>query len=250
MADAAVNGVRLHYERHGENGEPLVFVHGITGGTADWRCQTPAFAEDYPVLLADNRGHGQSEAPSDRTAYTVLHMAADLEGLLDHVGFDRCHLVGHSMGGLVAQEIALRRPQRLLSLTLQDTACWGPDEGPPPSLPYTPPALIAEAQVRVAGMSQDALAGSWAGLTTWPGSVERAHGISAPTLVICGDRDMPRIVEGSRNLAELIPDAELVMIAGAGHAPNRERPEQYNDALRRFLERVRKPSGAANADPP
>jgi pimeloyl-ACP methyl ester carboxylesterase len=237
MPLATVNGVRIHYERYGESGEPLVFVHGITGDTTDWRCQAPEFARDNRVLLADNRGHGQSEVVAGRAAYTVLHMADDLEALLDDVGFERCHLVGHSMGGLIAQEIALRSPERLLSLTLHDTACWGPGEGPPASLPYTPPELAAAAQARIAGMSQDTLAGAWAGLTTWAGSTTRAHTITSPTLVICGDRDMPRIIEGSRKLAELIPDAELVIIEGAGHSPQLERPEQFNAALRAFLEK-------------
>ena len=70
----------------------------------------------------DLRGHGRSEAPSDRYSYDVELMSTDVEELIDHAGFERYHLVGHSMGGAIAQEIALRSPQKLLSLTLEDTA--------------------------------------------------------------------------------------------------------------------------------
>ena len=122
MPTTTINGVNLYFERHGEQGEPLVLVHGYTGDTTDWRHQVPEFAREYQLLIFDLRGHGKSEAPQDRTAYTVDQMADDTEALVTEVGFERYHLLGHSMGGAVAQEIALRRPRRLFSLTLEDTS--------------------------------------------------------------------------------------------------------------------------------
>src|SRR4030042_1257660 len=94
MPTSVINGLRLYYECHGDAGEPLVFVHGYTGDLSDWRPPLP----------------------------TVDQMARDGEALVAAVGFQRYHLVGHSMGGAIVQEIALRSPQRLLSLTLEDTS--------------------------------------------------------------------------------------------------------------------------------
>ena len=122
MTFAAINGLKLYYERHGDSGDPLVFVHGYTGDVSDWRLQVEEFAGDFRVLIMDLRGHGRSEAPSDHLAYGVSLMTQDVEALVEAVGFERYHLVGHSMGGAMAQEIALKTPENLLSLTLEDTA--------------------------------------------------------------------------------------------------------------------------------
>ncbi|MGB6896651.1 MAG: alpha/beta hydrolase, partial [Dehalococcoidia bacterium] len=122
MPTATVRGIRLYYELHGGSGEPLVLVHGYTGDITDWRHQIPEFSRTYRVLVMDLRGHGRSEAPSDRSTYTIPQMASDVENLVEQVGFDRYHLLGHSMGGGIVQEIALHSPQKLLSLILHDTS--------------------------------------------------------------------------------------------------------------------------------
>ena len=259
-----INGVRLHYELHGSDGEPLVFVHGYTGDITDWRFQLPEFSRTHRVLVLDHRGHGQSEAPADRSAYTILNMADDVEALVTHVGFDRYHLLGHSMGGGVAQEIALRSPARLLSLTLEDTGhnfhlsrnktvaafiaarhqvaeeqgmaavATAPQIVPPP--PHMPPERRDEEAARLARMSADAFIGAWHGLEAWEGSTERAAGITAPTLIICGDLDQ-MLVEPSKHLASIIPNAGLEFISEAAHSPQYERPDLFNAALSRHLAR-------------
>jgi pimeloyl-ACP methyl ester carboxylesterase len=217
MPFAALSDLGIHYELYGDAGEPLVFVHGYTGDTAD--C-----------------GHGASEACPDRRLYSVEHMVNDTVQLVEKVGFERFHLVGHSIGGAVAQEIALRSPERLLSLTLLDTTHWfGDHEEPGGTPPFTTPEEMRIADQRVARMSEDARAGAWRGVVEWPGSTDRVHEIRARTLIIHGDRDASRIVEGSRRLSELIPHADHVVIKGAGHSPQRQRPEEFNSALERFL---------------
>ncbi len=236
MPFATVNGLKLYYELHGDGGEPLVFVHGFTGDSTDWQHQLDEFSGDYRVLVFDNRGHGQSEAPEDREAYTIDAMMDDALKLIAHVGFQQYHLVGHSMGGAVAQEIALRNQEQLLSLTLHDTShSFGDHDAPGGTMPFVPPEHVKMAMARVARMSKDALAGAWKGLTNWQGSTGRAHEITTPTLIVYGERDASRIIDGSRRLKELIPHADVASIAGVGHSPQRECPDEYNRALREFL---------------
>ena len=112
MPHARLDGFEMYYERHGTQGEPLVLVHGYTGDVSDWQHQIEGFAASHRVLVMDHRGHGRSGAPRDRESYTVERMSDDVEALVAHVGMGRYHLVGHSMGGMVAQEIALRSEGR------------------------------------------------------------------------------------------------------------------------------------------
>jgi pimeloyl-ACP methyl ester carboxylesterase len=264
MATATINGVELYYETHGDGGEPLVLVHGYTGDITDWRHQLPEFSTTHRVLAFDHRGHGQSQAPSDRSAYSMPQLADDVESLVQMAGFERYHLVGHSMGGAIVQEIALRRPGRLMSLTLHDTAhVFGLGRNPmvqqwieqrhriaetqgmaavanmPSPLP-SPPHLSAERQEeskqRLARMSVDSFIGAWQGLHEWEGTAGRAQDISVPTLVIYGELDAG-LIDAARFLATAIPGATLEMIPEAGHSPQFERPELFNAVLRRHLDR-------------
>lgn len=267
MPYATVNGVRLNYELHGESGEPLVLVHGYTGDITDWRLQLPAFSQSFRVLIVDSRGHGQSEAPADRSAYSVGHVADDVEALVDELDIGRYHLLGHSMGGAVVQEIALRSADRLRSLILHDTtddfsaatsnpavAVWrdfrfklAESEGmeavananppfPPP--PHMPAERLEETRIRMSKMSADAFIGAWNGLEQWKGTGDRAAQIKAQTLVIYGDLDTEFLIQGSQRLAAAIPDAELSVIPEAAHQPQWERPQLYNAALGAFLNKV------------
>jgi 3-oxoadipate enol-lactonase len=264
VSTATVNGIRLYHEIHGDSGEPLVLVHGYTGDITDWRYQIPEFSRTQRVLIMDLRGHGRSEVSKDRSSYTVEQMASDVEALIDHVGLERYHLLGHSMGGAIVQEIALRGPQRLLSLTLHDTSFkfglmadpaveewWKtrmalaeagemaklaelPPPAPPP--PHMPAERLEETKVRLSKMSPDAFIGAWQGLMSWQGTKARAGAISTPTLIIYGDLDAPVLIQGSVRLAEMIPNARVEVIPETAHSPQWERPELFNQALRRHLE--------------
>lgn len=267
MPFTTINGVKLNYELHGDSGEPLVLVHGYTGDITDWRHQLPAFADSHRLLIVDLRGHGESEAVTDRSQYAIDHFVSDVEALVDEVGFDRYHLLGHSMGGAVVQEIALRGAGRLLSLTLHDTSdgfdkafmnpavvAWrdyrfktAEEQGmeavakletpfPPP--PHMPKERLEEARVRLSKMAIDAFIGAWHGLTDWQGTHGRAQDITTPTLVIYGDLDAGFLVEASKRLARAIPNAEEAVIPETGHSPQFERPALFNEALAGFLGRV------------
>ena len=267
MPYARINGVKLYYELHGESGEALVLVHGYTGYIKDWRRQLPAFSDSYRVLIVDNRGHGRSEAPDDRSTYTVEQIAADVRALVDEMGFERFHLLGHSMGGAVAQELALESPERLLSLTLHDTSdvfanafanpnvrLWSEyrfrvaqEQGmaalaqltspfPPP--PHMPAERLEETRERLSRMSVDAFIGAWEGLSAWPGTRDRANSIEAPALVVWGDLDSQFIIDGSQRLSRSISRSEVAIVPESGHSPQYERPELFNAALGAFLSRI------------
>jgi 3-oxoadipate enol-lactonase len=264
MPHARINGVDIYFEKHGQAGEPLVFVHGYTGDVTDWRHQVGPFSRDYQVLIFDLRGHGRSEAPTDRSTYTIEQMADDTEALVAEIGFERYHLLGHSMGGAVVQEIALRSPGRLLSLTLQNTAplfdlfanpmirqfmeartsvaetqgmsvlaTW---KSPFPNPPHMTQERQDEVAERLGRMSVDAFVGCQQALNQWAGAVDRLPSISTPTLAIVGDLDAGPLVKAAHTFAETIPNATLAVIPETGHSPQYERPELFNAALKRHLE--------------
>jgi pimeloyl-ACP methyl ester carboxylesterase len=216
------------------------------------------------VLVMDNRGHGRSQAPADRTAYSILHMADDVEAVVAEAGFERYHLLGHSMGGAVVQEIALRSPGRIISLTLHDTsyrfgitrseaakkiheaririaeeqgmAAVAAIKFPVPDPPFMTEERKAETAERLARMSVDGFVGAAHALTEWSGVAERLAEIVIPTMVIYGDLDTT-LIEPSKRLAERIRGAVLEVVPQAGHSPQYERPELFNAALRRHLDR-------------
>ena len=266
MPHATLDGFEMYYELHGASGEPLVLVHGYTGDISDWEHQISAFAASHRVLVMDHRGHGRSGAPRDRASYTIERMAGDVEALAAHAGFERYHLVGHSLGGMVAQEIALRSAQRLLTLTLEDTmhdfaigrsepvrayfaarVRLAEEQGmqaiaalpAPPRPRHHPRERFAHERARLARMPVDGFAGAWEALCRWPGTAQRAHAIRTPTLVIHGELDAV-VAAGSRWLAEAIPGARLEVVPEAGHSPQLERPEVFNAAL---LRHVTEPAG-------
>jgi len=263
MPTTTINGIRMYYERHGEAGEPLVFVHGYTGDVGDWAHQLPEFTRTHRVLIMDHRGHGRSDAPTDRGTYTIVQMASDIMALADHAGFERYHLVGHSMGGAVAQEVALHSPGRLLSLTLHDT---GPgfdmhknptvakyieqrfklaqEQGMSavaempglPDPPHMPAGRRDYERRRMTQMSVDGFIGAWQALTTWMGTRDRAHQIGVPTLVIYGALDAS-IVDGMKFLGSTIVGAVVEEVQDAAHCPQFERPDIFNAAVRKHVER-------------
>jgi pimeloyl-ACP methyl ester carboxylesterase len=119
MPFARVNGLKLHYQHSGQ-GRKLVIIHGFTGNSAGYYLTiVPLLARHFSVITYDLRGHGKSEMP--RFGYTSADMATDLSELLDVVGFDRVHLMGHSFGGEVALQFAVAHPDRVRSLVLADT---------------------------------------------------------------------------------------------------------------------------------
>lgn len=263
MAHARVGDIDLWYELTDftepwkSAPAPLLFIHGLGGDHSFWLYQVPAFCHRYPVLTVDLRGHGQSSKPD--VDWTIEHMARDVVRLLRTLGAERVHVVGCSLGGMVAQQLALDYPLAVASLVLVDTLCGAPagfEEVVREALQFienNDMATVARARItnafsdsvdpvmrdhvidRVA--RNDKAAYVRTARATFGFTVrERLGEIAAPTLVIVGEEDRVTPPPLSEELARSIPGARLARIPKAGHISNMERPQEFNRRLSDFLD--------------
>ncbi len=214
----------LHIEARG-SGPALVFTHGF-GRTGDsWAPQVDALAGNHHVVTWDMRGHGRSEAPPG--LYTREDALADLGAIVDDAmaaGGGPALLVGHSLGGYFSLAYTLARPETVRGLALLST---GPG--------FRNPDSMAKYNRGVAVMAAAAgLADNVAHVALHHDSmvIDRLAEITCPAVVICGAEDRPVYVNGVRYLAQRLPSATLVEIAGAAHEPHVDRPDEVIAALR------------------
>ena len=120
---AKVNGIDIYYEIHG-SGEPLLLIEGLGYSAWMWYKQIPTLSEQYKVIVFDNRGAGNTDKPDSE--YSIEIMADDAAGLLRTLGIESAHMLGVSLGGFIAQELALRHPDMSKSLTLVSTNSGSP----------------------------------------------------------------------------------------------------------------------------
>jgi pimeloyl-ACP methyl ester carboxylesterase len=257
-----VGGVHLHYAETGA-GEPLVLIMGLGGDHLAWGFQVPVFAKHYRVIAFDNRGVGQSDQP-DAPCTTAL-MARDTLGLLDALDIEHAHVLGVSMGGMIAQEVALAAPDRVRSLQLHATLarpdayvlrlleawrlvrarCSLEESLRTIGLWLFAPATYNERQDFVEALLANALAHPYpqspAGFFRQTEAVaahdalERLGAIRCPTLVTVAEEDILVPPRFARELAARIPGAELAILPGAGHVYFWERADAFNDVCLRFL---------------
>ncbi|MEW6296625.1 MAG: alpha/beta fold hydrolase [Thermodesulfobacteriota bacterium] len=262
MLRARVNGVELVYDLQGA-GDPLVLIHGAQGDRSMFFGLAPVFAQQFRVLTFDQRGSGQSEKPD--MEYSVALLADDTAALMDHVGFASAHVIGVSMGGMIAQELALRHPHRVRSLVLGCTTPGGPHAArlggdalaraysTAPLSPEERGKALAEAAftkgyIEAHPEAIPALTEARRQRPLDPQALSRrmqaayAHNtydrlpqIACPTLVITGKDDALISWENSRILAERIPGATLVVLEPAGHIFWVEQAEQAQAAILSFL---------------
>jgi 3-oxoadipate enol-lactonase len=261
MPKAAVQDVRLYYEVHG-SGTPLVLIRGLGSNADHWDLQVPAFCPQYAVVVFDNRGIARSEGPN--SPLTISLMASDTVGLMDALGIVRAHVLGISMGGMIAQEIALNYPERVNGLILACTHCGGshfvqaaPDivkdltdsflggrEAArkvvrclfsPKTIQQAPDVIERYGQIskRFPPSSETLVnqLNAIQGHDTW----ERLVLVRNPTLVLTGSDDVLVPPENSRILADRIAGARLQVIENGGHQFLIERPEAFNRAVLEFL---------------
>ncbi len=229
-----------------------MFTHGFGASSAMWAPQVKRFSADHTVITWDMRGHGDSDSPGDPAEYSLALTLQDMLGLLDDAGADRAVLVGHSLGGFASLSFTLAHPDRVSGLVLEDT---GPGfrsdtarQGWNDYAEQTADridkqgteALSRSAEVGVARHRDPAgLAHAARRILTQRDAtaIDGLPRIAVPTLVVVGSEDTA-FRAGSDYMAAKIPNAELLVIDGAAHAPNLTHPDVFDDALTRYLARV------------
>jgi len=255
------NGVEIYYEVHGR-GDPLVFIAGLTAHSGNWPLQVPVFAQTHQVIVMDNRNSGRSAVTENGS---IPAMADDVAALMDELGIFRADMVGRSMGGYIAQEVALRHPRRVRRMILESTAPVSSirnnmlfehllhlmEEGHgqrsvltmfflwdnSPSL-MNDPVLLDQA---VKETMADPYAQKTEGFRNQVKAI-RAHDtrgrlsrISAPCLIIGGAQDLLIPMEEQKALVEGIPDARWLCLQGSGHGVHADQAEGFNSAVLDFL---------------
>ena len=261
----ATDGTRIHYEVTGKSGAtPVLMIQGLGASKNAWNLQRIAMATRFRIISFDNRGAGRSDKPEE--PFTLEQMADDAIAVLDAAGIDTAHVVGASMGGVISQIVAVKFPHRVRSLTLVCTACrnhpwrqellqtWAKTAAEkgmlevgkvaaqwvmsPRSFRRLVPAFtwmgpLAALRPRHSFVSQiDAI------LNTREDLVDQLSTITAPTMVIVGNQDILTPRGDSEEIAERIPNAELVVIAGAAHGLMMEHSSTFNRILIEFLQRT------------
>lgn len=255
------DGVRLHYERHGDAGDPLLCIMGLGSPLEFWEFQTPVFARSHRVCVYDNRGAGRSDKPGG--AYDIRMLADDAVAVLDACDFARAHVLGISMGGMIAQELAIRHPDRVGALVLAATYAKPDDRvrTTRAGVPFDPatvdpkqlfkfmlgltlsPEFIAREKPWLRTL-RDRLLANWT-LEGFMAQLAAAmshdatadlHRISAPTLVLKPANDQLIPPACSDLLAREIPGARLTTFDGGAHGFNVEQPDKFNRAVLDFVD--------------
>ncbi len=262
MPFAEVGEYRVFYEEHGA-GDALLLVNGLGADHTTWGLQTEYFRRHYRVVVLDNPGVGQTEGPAG--PYTTELFADVAAGLLRELGIERAHVIGASMGGAIAQQLALRHRELVRSLVLHCT--WGRADGyltalvrnwqtcaralPPLELarqiwPFVftvwwyndHPEQMAELerQMLEAPYPQSAEAFcDQAEACLAHDALDRLGEIDAPTLITVGDRDLLTPAHHSYAIKERMPEARLRIWKQMGHAPFWEIPDEFNHVNHDFL---------------
>lgn len=263
MEHAKVNGIELAYEVVG-SGEAMLLIHGAHIADALEPLVTEPALEGFQHVRYHRRGLGGSTRPAVAGPTSVPEQAQDAVGLLDHVGVDRAHMVGHSFGGMIALELAVQHPARVASLVLLEPAFFATpagaafaravaplteryeagdaggavhgflalvgDRGWRETIEQTVPGGIAQAVKDAATFFETELTGP-----TWTFGPAQAAAISCPVLSVLGSRSSPLFVEGRRLLHALFPACQDADIAGATHLLQMQAPGPVAAAIAAFL---------------
>jgi 3-oxoadipate enol-lactonase len=268
MPDVRVNGLDLHYADTGQ-GPPLVFLNGLAGDHLYWMGQVRAFAGRFRCLALDNRDSGESSYAI--RPYSVADLAEDVVGVLDALNLEAAHVVGMSLGGMIAQEMAVRYPGRVASLFLSGTLAradlWFnatldtyalirrqvPDTGAffVALLPWLVSQHFFESADRVEWLrallrqnpNPQREEGFFRQFEAMRGHdvVDRLPAVRCPVLVAVGEDDLIAPPRYSAEIYELLPHCRRELLRGVGHAPPIENPRAFNRLLEEFLEQVNAP---------
>jgi len=259
--EATIHDARIHYERAGD-GMPVIFLHAGVADSRMWEPQVKAFADRFDVIAPDMRGFGRSELPPVRWS-----PVGDVLGLMDELALKPAHMIGCSIGGRLAIDFALAHPERISKLVLV-----GPGIG---GMKFDEKYAALWSEVEAADKAGDMDAVNLAEMHLWldgprrkrgyvrqplrdlflemnganfnsdfnsapqdeldPPAIDRLHEISAPTLVVVGDEDVPTIFDAVETLMEKMPNARKAVIHDAAHLPNLEHPDEFNRIVLEFL---------------
>jgi 3-oxoadipate enol-lactonase len=263
--------VRLYYEEVGQ-GTPVVFAHEFASDHRGWEPQLREFGKRHRCITYSARGYTPSDVPSDKNAYNYQHVMADCVAILDHLKIDKAHLVGLSMGGYTALQVALNHPGRVRSMTLagagsgserwftQDfhkrsraigdqlerdgSAAVAATYGMSASrIPFAikDPRGFAEFTARLAEHdatgSANTLRGFQGGRPSLYDFAVEIRKLATPALIVVGDED-DRCIEPGLFLKATLPASGLVVLPKTGHVVNLEEPDLFNQVLGDFLSRV------------
>ncbi len=260
------DGTRIFYDTGGQaNGSPVLMIQGLGADSRGWAMQRARFGRTHRVITVDNRGVGRSDVPDG--PYDLIAMADDAVAVLDDLGIESAHLMGASMGGIIAQIIGVLYPERTQSLVLACTACrhhqwrrelleeWrcevgnagmsalARDEG----LQWlVGPRLVRRFGVFINLLARVVLATDPKAFVAQVDAIldmvddlrDELHTIVVPTLVITGSQDSLTPVGDAEELVEFISTARLVVLSGAAHGLMAEAPNAFNEAVMRFLAEV------------
>ncbi len=255
---AEVNGTKLYYETAGE-GPPLVFIHSGLLSSAEWDEQFRAFAKDYHVVRYDVSGYGKSA-----TRRLPFSHVEDLRQLLRVLNVERAIFVGCSMGGGIAADFTLEHPEMVQALVLVGPALGG--------WPYSPTFIQRGYQILLATVAEGPEKGADLWLNTYvipapdnpaarqrfrklfvenvhgflapwylarplnPPTIQRLPEIHIPTLLLAGQQEDSENLAVLETIATKVPGAKKIIIPGAGHLPQMEKPEEFNRIVREFLD--------------
>ena len=260
-----VNGLKTNYTLDGpENAPTLTFVPGQSFTLETWAEQVPAFRDRFQVLTLDLRGHGGTALGDIKEEMTLGDLAQDILGLWDALGIKRSHYVGKSLGGVIAYELALEHPERLLSVTFVATQGQMPDGSLkrmrgyvedfrnskrkmglaaerllsrylPEDYAAREPKKFAQLERSITALSVESYAYTTEALNRMRYD-ERLEEIIVPTMVIAGEIDAPTPPERMEVYRDRIEGAKWAVIPDAAHLPNFEKPDAFNKALAVFLD--------------
>jgi 3-oxoadipate enol-lactonase len=255
-----VNGIDINYELTGKADEPVVILsHSLASGMVMWEPQRIILEDNFRLLRYDMRGHGSSEVTEG--AYTLEGLGNDVIGLMDALGIERAHFIGLSIGGMIGQCLALDHADRLLSVTLCDTAPILPKESKPlfearmnqalengmeslveetlgrwftaPFLKQNPP-MVSRIQRQILETPVAGFVGCSHAILGLD-YIDRLSEIRLSTLIIVGEEDPGTPVAASEAIHAEIQNAKLVILPSAAHLSNIEQAERFNRAVLDFL---------------
>jgi len=258
------NGTRMHYTDTGTGDVAIVFSHGLLFDTRMFDAQVAYFKNRFRCIAFDHRGQGQSGVPE--TGYDMDTLSEDAAALIRHLGVDKCHFVGLSMGGFVAQRLAINHPDLLLTVSILDSSAEAePEEnlsgykilnfllrwiGPWAVSGSVMPIMFSDDflkdatrkaekklwRKRLSAGSKTGLSRAVTGVLERGGVEGRLSQITTPTLVLVGEKDTATVPAKSERIHQAIAGSKLVRIASAGHLSPIEQPGAVNRALSAHIE--------------